>query len=106
MSKSKPADEIIRNAVELQSLQLLQNSSESLRDKRLTNSLLRSQAMIQWLKEPNNKDYIEILAKIGGDDLKDDVSKAYTCALDVARKRTKTEGASEPVNDASQEASS
>ncbi|WBA16555.1 hypothetical protein [Salinivibrio proteolyticus] len=87
MSKTNTSDEIVRNAVELQGLQMLQVASDSLRDDRLSNIMLKNQVMMKWLQEPDNKDYPQLLAQIGAKSFKEEVKQAYTYALDLVRQK-------------------
>lgn len=79
---SNISQQVVRNALELQGLQILQGAADSLRDERLSGIMLKNNAMMKWLQDPSNKDYKEIASEIGGcSSLKDDIKGAYQYAL-------------------------
>ncbi|WP_444930678.1 hypothetical protein ACJJIF_02545 [Microbulbifer sp. SSSA002] len=75
--------QIVRNAVELQGIHILQGKSDSLRDERLSNIMLKNHVMLKWLQNPSDTSYQEILSSIGVNSLKDDVRESYRYALEM-----------------------
>ncbi|AWF80926.1 hypothetical protein BTJ40_08945 [Microbulbifer sp. A4B17] len=80
---SNISKQIVRNAVELQGIHILQGKSDSLRDERLSNIMLKNNAMMKWLKNPDDTNFKDILTSIGVNSLKDDVKETYRYALGV-----------------------
>ncbi|RXJ71241.1 hypothetical protein CS022_21505 [Veronia nyctiphanis] len=76
------SDEIIRNAVELQGLQVLQGAADSWRDERLSNIIMKNKAMLKWLENPEDKSWPAMIAQIGANSMKEDVKQAYALALE------------------------
>ncbi|WP_444885326.1 hypothetical protein [Microbulbifer sp. PSTR4-B] len=85
---SNISKQIVRNAVELQGIHILQGKSDSLRDERLSNIMLKNSVMMKWLQNPSNTSYKEVLSGIGVNSLKDDVREAYQYALEMVHQKS------------------
>lgn len=59
--KPQTSREIIDNAVEQKSLLFLQNTADTVNTERLSNLLLRNQAMMKWLDDPGNMEYSRVI---------------------------------------------
>lgn len=81
--RSRTSKEITSNAIEQKSLVFLQNTADNVAADRLSNLLMRNQAMMKWLADPSNPEYRKFIGECEADSVMEDkIAQMFQFAID------------------------